>query len=89
MAGTYLGRITAFEVREKSPRGLATFFTTNKSPLTAPNVAVFKLDEDSDQSFAGMAAICAHQVNVGFPAANVKIEVVSGADDEIDTITAL
>ncbi|HEY7570607.1 MAG TPA: hypothetical protein VH796_04480 [Nitrososphaeraceae archaeon] len=88
MAGTYLGRITAFEVREKSPRGLATFLTTSSSP-GAPSVAVFKLDEDSDQSFAGMAQICAHQVNVNVPATNVKIEVKSGADDEIDTITAL
>jgi hypothetical protein len=87
MVGQYFGRITAFEVRENSPRGLATFVTTFRSPPTAPVVTVFKLDEDSDQSFAGMAAICANQVNA--LGTNVKIEVQSGADDEIDTITAL
>jgi hypothetical protein len=47
----------------------------------------FHLDEDSDQTFAGMAAICAAKVDV-IPTAGQQfiIEVETGKVDEIDNL---
>lgn len=47
----------------------------------------FHLDEDSDQTFAGMAAICAAKVDV-IPTAGQQfiIEVETGNVDEIDNL---
>jgi len=46
-------------------------------------INTFKLDEDSDTTFAGMASICALVYFTGSP---VKIKIVSGANDEIDEL---
>ena len=55
-------------------------------PQRVPSFQTFKLDEDSDQSFAGMAAICAARAGVNPHLPEVLIKVKSGAQDEIDSI---
>ncbi len=92
MAGTYFGRILSFEVRERSPKGTISFNILTAAPTPPPGipgpypkVVTFKLDEDSDQSFDGMAAICARWVNDLSPAL-IVVGVISGAEDEIDTL---
>ena len=99
MPGIYSGRILTFTVSEKSPRGQILFRIDSNSPFNGkgPDFPIgnqtFKLDEDSDQSFAGMTSICARMVQVtGFgqpqpPVGGVIIEVHSGAADEIDVLT--
>ena len=68
----------------KSPKGLIETFVHSATPgsdLPAPSFQTFKLDEDSDQSFAGMAAICAARAGVNPHLPEVLIKVKSGAQD--------
>jgi hypothetical protein len=97
MPGTYVGRIEAFAVSEKSPHGQIVFRISNSFPFNGegpdfiappPQSQTFKLDEDSCEAFAGMASICTRFVNE--PASNsyaIIIEVHTGAADEIDKIS--
>jgi hypothetical protein len=99
MPGIYTGRIANFSVSEKSPRGQIFFVIDSAGPFNGqgpdfprpPNFShTFKLDEDSDQSFAGMASICARMVQVigapPPPVGGVIIEVHTGGADEIDVL---
>ena len=63
MAGTYKCTVTTFKVKDKEPHGtivVARSGTTTPPTAPIPTGNEFKLDEDSDQSFAGMASICSH-----------------------------
>jgi hypothetical protein len=89
MPGVYKAHIHTFEVREKKPKGLIEVFIHNVDPgshFPAGSFQTFKLDEDSDQSFAGMAAICAAKAGSEPHIPEVVITVESGAEDEIDSI---
>ena len=83
MPGIYSGRILGFAVSEEKPHGRITFEIDSAGPYKGqgpdfpkpPNFFVeFKLDEDSEQSFAGMAAICARMVKIpGFGAVTLYV----------------
>lgn len=93
MTGIYVGHIHGFKVSEKPPRGLINFhITVSATPISGqtdtdfhvPDFVKFKLDEDSDSTFEGMADICTKYEQTFSP---LTIEVLSGAKDEIDTIS--
>ena len=99
MPGQYTGNIVNFEVNEKKPRGQVTFNILTATPIPgtstppdfgpSPPVRVFKLDEDSTETFSGLAHICAAAkalALIGF-ILPVRIQVLTGAADEIDTLT--
>jgi hypothetical protein len=86
---SYNCTVNSFEVHEKKPRGRlkVTIGPGSSGPMTSkPAPQTFHLDEDSDASFAGMASICAARLVGG--ANSVKIQVLSGAEDEIDMLSA-
>jgi hypothetical protein len=84
MVDEYTGTVNKFEVRDKQPRGRIEVNVTAKTSGPLPlGINTFKLDEDSDTTFAGMASICALVYITGTP---VKIRIVSGANDEIDEL---
>lgn len=84
MVDEYTGTVEKFEVREKTPRGRVEVDVTAKTsgPLSL-GLNKFKLDEDDEKTFAGMASICALVYITGTP---VKVKIVSGANDEIDEL---
>jgi hypothetical protein len=91
MTGSYDGEVLSFWVSEKSPRGVVRLHVACANPIppaTTTDFKIgdnvdFKLDEDSDQTFSGMAAICDRRAGThGF----VHVEVLAGAKDEVDSI---
>jgi hypothetical protein len=94
MAGKYTNcSVNSFEVHEKSPHGKLSVNIGTASAVggSGPDFASgaanvdFKLDEDSEESFAGMAEISA-AAKTATPAKLVNITVLSGAKDEIDVL---
>jgi hypothetical protein len=92
MPGVYTAHIHTFEVREKKPRGLIEVFIHSVGPgshFPAGSFQTFKLDEDSDQSFAGMAAICSANAGSEPHIPEVIIKIKTGTEDEIDSIKTM
>jgi hypothetical protein len=85
IVGEYTCTVTKFIVSEKKPRGRIEVAGIVANPPSAPIPPgnIFKLDEDSDQTFEGMASICSLAVLVG---STIKIRVLTGANDEIDEL---
>lgn len=89
MPGTYTAHIHTFEVKDKKPKGLIQVYihtATAGSHFPSNSFQTFKLDEDSVESFAGMATICAARAGVDPHIPEVEIKVTSGAEDEMDSI---
>jgi hypothetical protein len=91
MPGTYVGHIHALEIKEKKPRGLVEVYVSSIAPGSTLGYGthIFKLDEDSSESFAGMAAICAARAGGSHAVEEVVITVKSGSEDEIDSLKTM
>jgi hypothetical protein len=89
VAGNYKCTVNKFEITEKKPHGkVMVQITGGSGTLPVPSNQTFELDEDSQESFAGMAEVCAAAAAAtAGPKNTVNIEVKSGGEHEIDVLT--